>query len=47
LCAGGVAVGLCSIHGTAFNGHVLYANSDGVDVAQRAWDFMSAFTMAP
>src|SRR5262245_9081284 len=46
-CAAGVAVGLCSIHGTALNGHFLYANSDGVNVAQRAWDFMSAFTMAP
>jgi poly(3-hydroxybutyrate) depolymerase len=44
-CAAGVEVGLCSIHGTVLNGHFLYANSDGVNVAQRAWDFMSAFTL--
>src|SRR5262249_36815190 len=37
-CAGGVSVGLCSIHGTpvpVYSGHILYLNTDGVDVAQR------------
>src|SRR5262249_40729047 len=47
-CAGSVSVGFCSIHGTAvpvYSGHILYLNTDGVDVAQRAWDFMSQFTL--
>jgi poly(3-hydroxybutyrate) depolymerase len=45
-CAAGVAVGLCSIHGSAaLSGHILYANTDGVNVAQRAWDFLSGFTL--
>jgi poly(3-hydroxybutyrate) depolymerase len=47
-CAAGVNVGLCSIHGTAvpvYSGHILYLNTDGINVAQRAWDFMSQFTL--
>jgi poly(3-hydroxybutyrate) depolymerase len=44
-CAAGVEVGFCSIHGTLFYGHVLYDNSDNVNVAQRAWTFVSQFTL--
>jgi hypothetical protein len=47
-CSAGVKVGLCSIHGTAvpvYSGHILYLNTDGIDVAQRAWSFMSQFTL--
>jgi len=47
-CSAGVKVGLCSIHGTAvptYSGHILYFNTDGINVAQRAWDFMSQFTL--
>jgi polyhydroxybutyrate depolymerase len=46
-CAAGVNVGFCSIHGTVFFGHVLYFNSEGMNVAQRAWQFMSQFTLPP
>jgi poly(3-hydroxybutyrate) depolymerase len=44
-CLGGVDVGLCSINGTLFFGHVIYVNSDGLAVAQRMWDFLSQFTL--
>jgi len=46
-CAAGVSVGFCSIHGAAipvYSGHILYSNTDGINVAQRAWQFMSQFT---
>jgi polyhydroxybutyrate depolymerase len=46
-CSAGVEVGFCSIHGALFYGHVLYDNSDNVNVAQRAWTFMSQFTLPP
>jgi polyhydroxybutyrate depolymerase len=44
-CAAGVEVGLCSLYGTVFYGHVLYSNSENVNIAQRAWTFMSQFTL--
>ena len=44
-CAAGAQVGFCSIHGTLYFGHVIYSNSDGLNVAQRAWSFMSQFTL--
>lgn len=46
-CSAGVEISFCSIHGTPgspFLGHVLYANTDGVNVGQRIWDFLSRFT---
>jgi polyhydroxybutyrate depolymerase len=48
-CDGGAKVGFCSIHGTQgfpFLGHVLYSNTDGVNVGQRIWDFVSQFSVA-
>jgi hypothetical protein len=45
-------VGLCSITGStlappldAFNGHLLYINDDGFNISQRAWDFMSTYSL--
>jgi poly(3-hydroxybutyrate) depolymerase len=46
-CGAGVEVGFCSIHGTVFHGHVLYYNAEAMNVAQRAWQFMSQFTLPP
>ena len=48
-CAGGVAVGLCSVTarafpGTSFDGHLLYLNDDYV-LAEVAWDFLSQFRL--
>jgi polyhydroxybutyrate depolymerase len=47
-CEGGVEVELCSVTGSAgalLNGHVLYFNDNSLNVAQRAWDFMSQHTL--
>jgi len=44
-CAGGVEVGLYSINGNLFMGHILYGNSDGIDVPQRIWEFFSRFVL--
>lgn len=44
MCLGAAEVALCSIHGTLFNGHLLYSNSDSFAVAERAWDFLSPQT---
>jgi len=51
-CSDGVEVGLCSIRGASFapplniyNGHILYFNLDGVVLADRAWTFLSAFSL--
>ena len=51
-CAEGVAVGLCSVTGASFappfdiyNGHILYFNLDGLVLADRAWTFLSAFSL--
>jgi polyhydroxybutyrate depolymerase len=49
-CEAGVETALCSITaktfapGSLINGHILYINDD-VDIAQRAWDFLSRFTL--
>ena len=40
-CDDGVEVVLCRIAG----GHVLYQNDDGVDIAARAWAYLSAQTL--
>ena len=32
---------------TVFHGHVLYYNAEAMNVAQRAWQFMSQFTLPP
>jgi polyhydroxybutyrate depolymerase len=40
-CDDGVEVTLCSIAG----GHILYFNSDGVNIADLAWDFLSRFQL--
>jgi hypothetical protein len=48
MCSAGVQVGLCSIHGSlagSYYGHLLYVNTDNVNVTQRAWDFMSQFSL--
>lgn len=44
-CTDGVEVQLYSINGNLFLGHILYGNADGIDVAQRIWDFFSRFTL--
>jgi hypothetical protein len=44
-CQQGTEVGLCSLVGTAFFGHILYTNSDDLDVGKTAWDFLSRFTL--
>lgn len=51
-CAEGVEVGLCSITGASFappldiyNGHILYFNLDGLVLPDRAWTFLSAFSL--
>src|SRR5262249_16305501 len=44
-CADGVEVGLCSLNGTVFYGHILYSNAENVSIAQRAWSFMSQFSL--
>jgi len=47
-CQEGVLVELCSVTGLAQSpllGHILYFNEDGLDVAARAWSFMSAHTL--
>lgn len=45
-CAGGASVGLCSVTGINFappldgvNGHVLYANTEGVNLPEKIWEF--------
>jgi hypothetical protein len=47
-CADGVQVGLYSVNGSGggFMGHVLYFNTDGIDVAQAIWAFLSQFALA-
>jgi len=44
-CTDGVEVQLYSINGNLFMNHVLYGNSDGIDVSQRIWDFFSRFEL--
>lgn len=44
-CTGGVEVQLYSINGNLFMNHILYGNSDGIDVSQRIWDFFTRFTL--
>lgn len=50
----GVEVGLCSVTGITFappldvfDGHILYLNTEGVDLTQRAWDFMRVHRTVP
>lgn len=52
-CAGAVSVGLCSVTGidfppplNIFNGHVLYSNVDGVNLADKMWEFFQTGTIA-
>ncbi|NBB93981.1 MAG: hypothetical protein GVY32_12530 [Gammaproteobacteria bacterium] len=44
-CSADVEVGMCSVRSTSQFGHVLYQNSDGLDLAQRAWSFMEAYSL--
>lgn len=51
-CADGVAVELCGVTGSAIpppnevvSGHVLYFNDNGLDVALRAWTFLSQYAL--
>ena len=45
-------MGLCSVRGSSFppplntvNGHILYFNLDGLVLPDRAWAFMSEFSL--
>lgn len=40
-CQGGVEAALCSLEG----GHVIYQNDAGLALAERAWDFLSRFSL--
>ncbi len=40
-CGASVEVTLCSVNG----GHILYGNLDGVPIADRAWSFLSSYTL--
>jgi poly(3-hydroxybutyrate) depolymerase len=47
-CDNEVKVELCSVTGVAdlpSLGHILYFNTDDIDLSQRAWDFMAAFSL--
>lgn len=52
-CAGGVEVGLCSLTGitfapplNVFDGHVLYLNTDGLNMADKIWEFFETGMLA-
>lgn len=52
-CAGGVEVGLCSVTGitfgpplNVFDGHVLYFNSDSLNMADKIWEFFETGMLA-
>jgi polyhydroxybutyrate depolymerase len=42
-CGEGSQVALCTTDSAGFNGHDVYHNDDGVDLAQRAWNFLRQF----